>query len=729
MNKLKIDFTNCFGIKRLSYEFDFSKGNVFSIYARNGLMKTSFANTFQRLQQGKEANICDKIFDYEGKATVQADEMPINNKHIFVIKSYENSYESDISPLLIKGEIKDLLQETFDARTKFLKALEKDSGLKIKRTSQGENIYELESQIVQDFSFQENSILLNLVTLQEYIPDAIFEDVKYTSIFDASALKKISNRKFQEGIADFISSSDEIYEAFGYLERGKLTLPKLKELKKSLEKDSFFIKDNQIILSGEAAITDIATLDRHILAIESQIRQSPAYQEIEKLLSDAKGIVLKDVIETHPDIIEYLSSDKFDTLKKMLWGSYIKTNEALFTDFFDKYRRLSRAIEEVSLDDTPWKHALDIFNQRFTVPFTMNIANLRGAIIGESVPQVEFHFSNGKDKKTISRSRLDELNTLSQGEKRALYLLNIIFDVEQLKSSEEEVVLVIDDIADSFDYKNKYAIIEYLYELAQIPNFYMLILTHNFDFHRTVSSRLGLNRKNRLMANLTDKSLMLEQEKYQNQPFKYWKKNPTEKHILALIPFVRNLIEYGNDQNISKTKDDFTYLTSLLHEKTNSHTITFADIESLYKTYMGINCFDISIERDDSVLKNLYAICDRITMSDTALENKIVLAIGIRHKAEAFMIDEITAYNGQLNWKKRSGDSKRFLEHIADSENQTRELLNGYKQFGDNRKIDVLNEVSIMTPENIHINSFMYEPLLDMDIVELLCLYQRVSSL
>ena len=144
---------------------------------------------------------------------------------------------------------------------------------------------------------------------------------------------------------------------------------------------------------------------------------------------------------------------------------------------------------------------------------------------------------------------------------------------------------------------------------------------------------------------------------------------------------------------------------------------------------MGINCFDISIERDDSVLKNLYAICDRITMSDTALENKIVLAIGIRHKAEAFMIDEITAYNGQLNWKKRSGDSKRFLEHIADSENQTRELLNGYKQFGDNRKIDVLNEVSIMTPENIHINSFMYEPLLDMDIVELLCLYQRVSSL
>lgn len=34
-----------------------------------------------------------------------------------------------------------------------------------------------------------------------------------------------------------------------------------------------------------------------------------------------------------------------------------------------------------------------------------------------------------------------------------------------------------------------------------------------------------------------------------------------------------------------------------------------------------------------------------------------------------------------------------------------------------------------MTPENIHLNSFMYEPLLDMDIQELLNLYSRVKAL
>ena len=46
-----------------------------------------------------------------------------------------------------------------------------------------------------------------------------------------------------------------------------------------------------------------------------------------------------------------------------------------------------------------------------------------------------------------------------------------------------------DDIADSFDYKNKYAIIEYLNGLAQRPGIDLLVLTHNFDFYRTVANR------------------------------------------------------------------------------------------------------------------------------------------------------------------------------------------------------------------------------------------------
>ena len=100
MNKLNINLTNCFGIEALSHEFDFSTGNAISIYARNGLMKTSFANTFRLIQNGDIDKIGDKIFGYQGNAVVQIDGNPIAQDQVFVIKSYESSYESDISSLL-----------------------------------------------------------------------------------------------------------------------------------------------------------------------------------------------------------------------------------------------------------------------------------------------------------------------------------------------------------------------------------------------------------------------------------------------------------------------------------------------------------------------------------------------------------------------------------------------------------------------------------------------------
>lgn len=733
MNKLNIELTNCFGIDSLNHEFDFGKGNTFSIYARNGLMKTSFAKTFQLIQQGKKENISDAIFGEPGSAIVQIDGQDIEKKQVFVVKSYESSYESDISSLLIKGDIQTQLKDVFKVRTKLLKALEKDSGLKIKRTSLGKTVYELEPTIVKDFDFNEKDILSNLMELASYEPEIECSDIPYSVIFDDTVLKKIKDTKFQEGIRDFITSSDEIYSSFEYLEKGNLTLPKLKDLKKSLVKDAFFVKQNKVILSGQDAITNSEALEQHISNIETKIQQTPAYKAIENLLNDSKGIVLKDIIETNPEIIGFLALDKLQTLKKCLWGSYIRHNSILFEELCDKYNDFSEAIDALEIDDTPWKKALDIFNQRFTVPFMMNVVNLKGAIIGESVPQVEFSFKKGDTVKTIDRSKLEKLDTLSQGEKRALYLLNIIFDIEQIKNTGEETLLVIDDIADSFDYKNKYAIIEYLYELAQVSNIYMLILTHNFDFYRTVASRLSVNRSNRLIADYSNDVLKLEVEYYQDKPFKNWKNNPKEKDIFALLPFVRNLIEYGVDQNISHTGEDFLFLTSLLHEKQDSRRITFGDIEPLYKHYAGVTQFDASVGTDVVVLSKLYSVCDDITASDTKLENKIVLSIGIRHKAEEYIIQQIHNYTGQLSWRKNKqnyrGTNVEFMNFVQNNRNQTRELFNGYKQFGDADKIKILNEVNIMTPEHIHVNSFMYEPILDMDIVELHRLYHTIKNL
>ena len=56
--------------------------------------------------------------------------------------------------------------------------------------------------------------------------------------------------------------------------------------------------------------------------------------------------------------------------------------------------------------------------------------------------------------------------------------------------------------------------------------------------------------------------------------------------VIALIPFLRNMIEYGVDNGICG-ESDFDLLTSLLHEKENSHNITYGDLAPLYQEYLG----------------------------------------------------------------------------------------------------------------------------------------------
>ena len=178
---------------------------------------------------------------------------------------------------------------------------------------------------------------------------------------------------------------------------------------------------------------------------------------------------------------------------------------------------------------------------------------------------------------------------------------------------------------------------------------------------------------------------------------------------------------------------DKDYLTNLLHEKEYTNNILISNLEPLYKEYLGIDKFTLDSKYlNIKVIDELYNICERITINDVELENKILLAMAIRHKAEVFMIKEIMnykydLYNCRRGRKKLIEDKSNFIKSITGV--QTRTLLDVYKQFGDIEHIKLLEAVNIMTPENIHLNAFMYEPILDMDIIELINLYKSVKRL
>jgi hypothetical protein len=96
------------------------------------------------------------------------------------------------------------------------------------------------------------------------------------------------------------------------------------------------------------------------------------------------------------------------------------------------------------------------------------------------------------------------------------------------------------------------------------------------------------------------------------------------------------------------------------------------------------------------------------------LENKVVLSIAIRLTAEDVMmrwINDTSIVDGLLG-------------------NQTAELFKVFKNLfsAHTREVAILDRVIMMTPEQIHLNSFMYEPLIDLSDYHLKELYRTVKA-
>lgn len=743
MEKLKVDIENCFGIKKLDEEFSFTDCNAHSIYAKNGLMKTSLAKVFKKIQDNKHSEIKDLIFDNNiPRINISIDDDENISDKIFVINSFENTYESEsISSLLVNDEIKSIINELIKSRENLLKELVKVSGIKISSISAGKKIYILEDTIINDFAFENKSIIENIESFNLTAFEYDYSNIDYSVLFDKTNIKTIKSDSFQSNIEAYLNKVDEIYSHYNFLGKGAFTLPKMIDIHKRLKSSYFYDKENKIILEGIDTSLDENELQTKIDEILNLISETDELKALEKQLSNSKGVQLKDLIENNQEIITELRIENLDHFKRKIWLSYFKKFEARFNDLRSKYLELKDRINEIDKDDTPWQNALSIFNNRFSLPFKMEIDNLMSSIIGESVPKVIFSFNinndlednNQSNWKKINRTELDNINVLSQGEKRALFLLNIIFDIEERRRKNQETIFIIDDIADSFDYKNKYAIVEYLNDIVKIDHFKIIFLSHNFDFYRTVSKRLNISRDNRLTAQIEDDEIKIIKEKYQDKPFEHWKEilksrnrynvaysvNDAKKHIIALIPFVRNLIEFGVDKNKSQAEGfnkDYKVLTSLLHVKDRTNSISIRNLKLIYNEYIGKDDFDPSIQNDTLAISLIDETVEYVHSENSSdLENKIILAIGIRLNAERYMIDKI--------------NNEEFVNSINGV--QTRALYNKYAEMfqTDNNILKLLESVNILTPENIHLNSFMYEPILDMDVIELKNLYTRIKSL
>jgi len=727
---LKFNLTYCYGIGKLEAELEFThKG--YAIYAPNGVMKTSLAKTMIDLSKGNEPSdlaFPERISIFE--VTLNGD--PIEPESIFVVKSYDEDYSSgEVSTLLanvdLKKKYEDVHKDIGNAKKDLDKKLRSLSGLGAREN--------LDPLIEDIFDGPYYDALFDLKNELDGAEDAMLGDANYKILFAPKVVQLLTDDTVGSLVEDFAQKYDELTKSSPIL-RQDFQYHNVSQVQKQLEANNFFQAGHSVNLVDEntnekAELTSDQSLREKIeeekLRVLSDEGLKTRFEAFNDKLRNKELETFRDYITENQHLLPELAD--LDALKRKIWVQYILKSREEYDTLITKYSEgqveLSSIVSEASANKNDWDVVIAEFNQRFLhLPFQLSVENKADVILKDTTPSIEFIFDDGEGERVYAASqRKDLLRVLSTGEQRALYILNIMFEVHTKWKQRKKTLFVFDDVADSFDYKNKFAIIDYLEFITKIDDveFLTIILTHNFDFLRILESR-GICKasqcrmafKNEGVIELTD----FRRSDIRN-PFDKWKARLDENTILvAYIPFLRNVIEYtqGIKDGDGNYSDDYITLTNMLHHKDETENLKINEYKEVFqRTFPSLNFPDIDL--DLGILDLIFDTANECLKADDGinLEHKIVLSIAIRIWAEKYLIAKI-----------RSEEP----DYELPSRNQTGLLINKFNELFNNltEEIILIRRIGLITPSNIHINAFMYEPILDMGFGELKSLFQDVKD-
>ena len=715
MNKtLKIKFQNCFGIGELEHEFKFTtRERAQLIYAPNGTMKSSFANIFEFVSQDKIGKVADRIFlEKPTICEITINDNLIDKDEVVVVNAETITSQNSITRFIARTELKnrydEIYNELLDEKAKFMVYLKRQSRSsdcegELKAVyNEGETFFEYLHRIEKDLSN----------TLEEY-------SFKYNDIFDKGNKVKVFLESNKNLLDDYLQRYTQLLEHSKFFNKSSNSFGTVQasNLLNSLSDNSFFDAGHQINLQSNDIIVSRKELADLIQEEVDQILKDAdllkKFDKVDKALGkNAELKAFKTLLENDQTLLVELKD--YEGFRNKIWLSHISVLEKETRLILDIYKsrkaELLQIIGRANDDVEKWNTTIEIFNSRFYVPFTISLQNQSDIILKNDIPKLIFTYKGNiipnNDEKLL-------LEVLSRGESRAYYILRFLFEIESRIEENSNLLIVFDDVADSFDYKNKYAIIEYIKDLLDQPNVNAVILTHNFDFYRTVAKRLSIKPTSFMASKCNQGIVKINKGKYFEDVFKniFVKNYNNEKFFIGLIPFVRNLFEYlANDEA-------YNFLTSCLHIKSNTKSITADEVHKYLKKLI-LDKAEINLEfKNKKIIDIIFDEAEKITAFFTDhsidLEDKLIVSIACRLKAELYMIDQISIDE---------------LNNI--NKDQTQKLYQLCKEKGiDPITLKLLNRVNLITPEHIHVNSFMFEPLVDMSMNHLVDLYKDISAL
>lgn len=435
MDRVTIDLTNCYGIKRLQQEFDFSTSHAYALYAPNGVMKSSLAKTCQDAAEKKESK--DRIFPNRTTVRTIHDEShhEIDGNRVLVVLPYDADLglNERTSTLLLDAQLKleydNLLRATEKAKESLLKAIKQQS-----RSKQ-----DMETQIssaIMTTSYEFDKALFRVKKEVEELNDPIFAETEYDKIFNVKVLAALDTQDLKNAIAEYAQRYNELLSTSTYFKLGTFDYYNAGQIARSLETNGFFTAKHTVNLNAETGIREIKTKAELEEIISKEKDKILADQALRKKFDDVakqltKNLQLRNFYEyvRHNEaILSRLNNP--EKLRQDIIISYLKVNEDLYNEWMFNHdaaqKRRQELEKEAATQRTRWERVIDIFNERFFVPFKLEAKNRTDVMLGRtSIIDLGFTYIDGNESAEIKRD--DLLQSLSMGERKALYVLK--FDI------------------------------------------------------------------------------------------------------------------------------------------------------------------------------------------------------------------------------------------------------------------------------------------------------------
>ncbi len=694
---------NAFGIKSLHLNLENDKKMYQElIYSKNGSFKTSFSNTLYNLSNGTLENVFDRLTDEKAILDISILE---NGKEIknfdnrFVVFSREiyeqhskllSDYSSELETLTIDKKNSEYINELLTEETIEIK-LQIDNYLK----GTGLNF-----EILLDmFSNLEDGYLDRIIQLLNTIINHEAQDISEINIkkIYQKAYDIVDQSEFQSKISNYIQVLENKINAQlfdkNFNENNCLqfinNVDKAKYLSETKSR-GLFLKDKVYYDIDEVK----KIFEEEIKKISKDPEIIEQSKEITKLMGTAKeSEFLKESIQKNPLLVKQLSAGRKNILLSYLKSSSIDYNYWL--EVVKKAKKELNNVLKIAQDkQTNFERAIEIYKNRFHPIFDIKIVNKAESMLGIKTPTITF-YHNRYCEIPVSETKLSQI--LSSGEKTTLNILKFIVEYENCKKYHPFIIL--DDIVETFDYSNRYAFMEYINDLVNL-DVPIIVMTHNFEFYRTVSKRIPKLRKSVASAN-SNGVVDIQTNNRINKNMENVLKCSNIYDFFCAIPYLREI----------KTilLEDTKTLDSCLHYKENTSKLQIKDILLQFPS----NAIkSLKIDENDIYMEKLFEIADSLSgFDDFDIVKKTILSLSCRLLIER----KIIANNFNL------------LTNI--NTNQTAQLLDlyGEKLFPNVKKY--LEAVQLSTPEFIHANAFMYEPLIDINGKYLFELYNQIKKI